>query len=115
MNNIILVREQLKNFQRISNSQAFLRKHASLLPPLEKYANSTDDVTETKTVIGFQETCKKSIDAMYLSSVVAHNQIKELQVFISSLNFLSSLLVLICMLLAGILCACLLFFLHFIV
>ncbi|EXB71793.1 WD repeat-containing protein 18 [Morus notabilis] len=79
VNNIILVREQLKNFQRISNSQAFLRKHASLLPPLEKYANSTDDVTETKTVIGFQETCNKSIDAMYLSSVVAHNQIKELQ------------------------------------
>lgn len=79
INNIVVVRQQLHNFQRISNSQAGSRRHASVLPSLEKYANSADEDMDTKTVIGFQETCNKSTDAMYLSSVVADNQIKELQ------------------------------------
>lgn len=57
------------------------------MPPLEKYASSTEEDTDTKTVIGFQETCSKSMDAMYVSSHVINNQIKELQVLFLCLTY----------------------------
>ncbi|PON37896.1 Guanine nucleotide-binding protein, beta subunit [Trema orientale] len=74
VNNIVVVRQQL-----YPSPQTSSRRHGSLLPPLEKYANSTDEDTDTKTVIGFQETYSESMDAKYLSYHVINNHIEELQ------------------------------------
>ncbi|PON94206.1 Guanine nucleotide-binding protein, beta subunit [Trema orientale] len=74
VNNIVVVRQQL-----YPSSQNSSRRRGSLLPPLEKYAISTDEDTDTKTVLGFQETNSKSMDATYHISNVINYQIKELQ------------------------------------
>lgn len=85
VNNIVLVRQRL-----YPKSQTSSRRHGPLFPPLEKYANSTDEDTDTKTVIGFQETYNKSMNATYLSSHVIDNQIKELQVLFLRFTFFCS-------------------------
>lgn len=86
VNNILVVRQQLySNFHINPNMSTSSKRHGSLLPPpLEKYANSTDEVTDFKAVIGLQATCSESMDSVYHSSHVMNNQIKELQVYIAS-------------------------------
>ncbi|KAF7816232.1 protein ROOT INITIATION DEFECTIVE 3 [Senna tora] len=80
VNNILVVRQQLDLCNRISsNLQASSRRQGSLLPPpLEKYANSTDEDSDVKTVISLQDgrSCK---EVSYISSQVISNQIKEFQ------------------------------------
>lgn len=82
VNNVLVVKRSLCINPRPSlNSQSSLRRHGqSLPPPLEKYANSTDDGVATKAVIGLQDAFNKPVDAPYLSSYVMSSQIKELQV-----------------------------------
>lgn len=52
----------------LDNKSCRIHKHGSLLPLLEKYANSTEEDRYTKIVIGFQQTQNESMDATYLSS-----------------------------------------------
>ena len=77
MNNIIVVSQPLYHFQMNVNPQSS-RKQGLSLKPLEKY--EADGERDSKTIIGFQTSCSKSTDAMYVSSRVIDNQIKELQV-----------------------------------
>ncbi|KAL5558834.1 hypothetical protein UlMin_035045 [Ulmus minor] len=76
VNNIIVVSQPLYHFQMNVNPQSS-RKQGLSLKPLEKY--EADGERDSKTIIGFQMSCSKSTDAMYVSSRVIDNQIKELQ------------------------------------
>ncbi|XP_061368556.1 protein ROOT INITIATION DEFECTIVE 3-like isoform X2 [Gastrolobium bilobum] len=79
VNNVIVVRQEFDLSNSISsNVQASSRKHGAYLPPLEKYANSTDEDSDLKTVISLGGG-RRCVDVSYLSSHVISNCIKELQ------------------------------------
>ncbi|XP_027351601.1 protein ROOT INITIATION DEFECTIVE 3 [Abrus precatorius] len=80
VNNILVVRREIDLSNHISsNVQASSRKQgANLPPPLEKYANSTDEDSDMKTIISLVGD-RRSTDVSYLSSHVILNYIKELQ------------------------------------
>ncbi|XP_061344282.1 protein ROOT INITIATION DEFECTIVE 3-like isoform X2 [Gastrolobium bilobum] len=79
VNNVIVVRQEIDLSNSISsNVQASSRKHGAFLPPLEKYANSTDEDSDIKTVISLGGG-RRCVDVSYLSSHVISNCIKELQ------------------------------------
>lgn len=76
--NIIVVRQEIDPSNHTSsNLQAATKKHGSyLLPPLEKYANSTDSDLKTAINLGGIRGC---MDVSYNSSNLISNHIKELQ------------------------------------
>ncbi|KAK7340711.1 hypothetical protein VNO77_21421 [Canavalia gladiata] len=80
VNNILVVRRETDYSNQVSfNVQASSRKQgANLPPPLEKYANSTDEDSDMKTIISLGGD-RRSADVSYLSSRVISNYIKELQ------------------------------------
>jgi pre-rRNA-processing protein IPI3 len=80
--NILVVRQEIDPSNRTSsNLQASTKKNGSyLLPPLEKYANSTDSDLKTAINLGDSRGC---MDVSYNSSNVISNHIKELQVCVS--------------------------------
>ncbi|KAG2663648.1 hypothetical protein I3760_16G042900 [Carya illinoinensis] len=79
VNNILIVRQELC-FNSRPISQASSRRRGSLLPPaLEKYSNPMDEDVDVKAIFDLHSTCRKSVNASYLSSHVIDNQIKELQ------------------------------------
>lgn len=72
VNNILVVRQQV--------SVASSRRHGSSLPPpLDKRAYEADKDADFKAVIGLQDTCSNSTDALYITSHVMERQIRELQ------------------------------------
>lgn len=80
VNNILVVPWMLLN----SQSSPIRRHGSSLPPPLEKYANSTDEIAEVKAYLGTHGTSDEPLDASYVSVHTMNSQIEELQVF----NFL---------------------------
>ncbi|KAH6824676.1 Transducin/WD40 repeat-like superfamily protein [Perilla frutescens var. hirtella] len=80
VNNVIITRHpQLLNPQT-SASGASLRRHAlALPPPLEKFANSSDENTYVKVLIGGQAASNELLDSSYISVQTMETQIKELQ------------------------------------
>jgi len=80
--NIIVVRQEIDPSNHTSsNLEASTKKHGSyLLPPLEKYANSTDSDLKTAINLGGSRGC---MDVSYNSSNLISNHIKELQVCVS--------------------------------
>lgn len=79
--NILVVRQGIDpNNQISSNLQASTKKQGTYLPPpLEKYAKSTDEGSDVKTIsnLGGSRGC---MDFSYHSSNMISNHIKELQV-----------------------------------
>lgn len=85
MNNILIVSRPLSLGRAESNAQGFSRRHGSSLPPpLEKYANSTDEDMDNKAIINLPATSNLPTDASYLSSQLINDHIKELQVFFTA-------------------------------
>ncbi|KAJ7958170.1 protein ROOT INITIATION DEFECTIVE 3-like [Quillaja saponaria] len=80
VNNILVIRQQLKfNYGMSPNLQASTRKQGSLLPPpLEKYANSTDEDSGVEFVVG-NPAGSIPRNASYITSHVMADQIKQLQ------------------------------------
>lgn len=76
-------------------------------PPLQKYANSSDENAYTKAFISPQTASNKLLDDSYISVQTMENLIKELQVHIFSRwvsnqfvlrnPFLNPLYILVCM------------------
>ncbi|KAB2076151.1 hypothetical protein E1A91_A06G020600v1 [Gossypium mustelinum] len=77
VNNIVIVRLPYPLGRAESKSQPSSRKHElSLPPPLEKYANSTDEDMDNKAIVMLPD----SIDLpSYLSSHLINDHIKQLQ------------------------------------
>ncbi|OMO74731.1 hypothetical protein COLO4_26530 [Corchorus olitorius] len=79
VNNILIVRRPISSGQAESNAKASSRKHElSLPPPLEKYANSTDEDMDDKTIITLPNSDLPPVPS-YLSSQLISDHIKELQ------------------------------------
>lgn len=78
VNNIVIVRLPYPFGRAESKTQPSSRKHElSLPPPLEKYANSTDEDMDNKAIVMLPDT----IDLpSYLSSQLINDHIKQLQV-----------------------------------
>ncbi|KAK6245229.1 hypothetical protein SCA6_008319 [Theobroma cacao] len=80
VNNILIVSRPHSLGRAESNAQGFSRRHGSSLPPpLEKYANSTDEDMDNKAIINLPATSNLPTDASYLSSQLINDHIKELQ------------------------------------
>uniref|UniRef100_A0A5B7BLE7 Uncharacterized protein n=1 Tax=Davidia involucrata TaxID=16924 RepID=A0A5B7BLE7_DAVIN len=82
INNILVIRPPLYiNSRTLLNSQvSSVRKHgSSLSPPLEKYANSTDENVEIKAYLAPHTSSDNPLEASYISIHTMNNQIKELQ------------------------------------
>lgn len=62
-----------------SPSSSIKRHGSSLPPPLEKYANSTDEIAEIKVYFGTQGTSDEPLDASYITVHTMNGQIEELQ------------------------------------
>ncbi|XVF36291.1 hypothetical protein REPUB_Repub19eG0045500 [Reevesia pubescens] len=77
VNNILIVTRPLPLGRAGPKEQASSRRHeSSLPPPLEKYANSTDEDMDNKAIITLPDT----IDLpQYLTSQLINDHIKELQ------------------------------------
>lgn len=93
VNNVMVTRQpQLLN-PRTSAPTASSRKQAlTLPPPLEKFANSPDENTHVKVLIGGQDPSNGITDSSYVSVQAMEAQIRELQVlilYVSLLNFLT--------------------------
>lgn len=87
VNNILVVGPPLcLNPRMLLNSQSSsIKRHGSSLPPpLEKYANSTDEIAEIKVYLGTQGTSDEPLDASYITVHTMNSQIEELQVIFSS-------------------------------
>lgn len=80
VNNVMVTRQpQLLN-SRTSTSAASLKRHVfTLPPPLEKFANSPDENTHVKVLIGGQAASNELLDSSYISVQTMEAQIKELQ------------------------------------
>ncbi|XP_042018765.1 protein ROOT INITIATION DEFECTIVE 3-like [Salvia splendens] len=80
VNNVMVTRQpQLLN-PRTSAPTASSRKQALTLPPqLEKFANSPDENTHVKVLIGGQDPSNGIIDSSYVSVQAMEAQIRELQ------------------------------------
>ncbi|XP_022768749.1 protein ROOT INITIATION DEFECTIVE 3 isoform X3 [Durio zibethinus] len=79
VNNILIVRRPLPLGRAGSKEQASSRRHeTSLPPPLEKYANSTDEDMDNKAIITLPAT---SDLPSYLSAQLINDHVKELQEF----------------------------------
>ncbi|XWS24226.1 hypothetical protein CRYUN_Cryun28dG0082700 [Craigia yunnanensis] len=77
VNNILIVRRPLPLRRVESKEQASSRRHElPLPPPLEKYANSTDEDMDNKVIITLPDT--RDLPS-YLSSQLINDHIKELQ------------------------------------
>ncbi|XP_022768748.1 protein ROOT INITIATION DEFECTIVE 3 isoform X2 [Durio zibethinus] len=77
VNNILIVRRPLPLGRAGSKEQASSRRHeTSLPPPLEKYANSTDEDMDNKAIITLPAT---SDLPSYLSAQLINDHVKELQ------------------------------------
>lgn len=83
VNNVMVTRQpQLLN-PRTSAPTASSRKQAlTLPPPLEKFANSPDENTHVKVLIGGQDPSNGITDSSYVSVQAMEAQIRELQVLI---------------------------------
>lgn len=82
VNNILVVGSPLcLNPRMLLNSQSSsIKRHGSSLPPpLEKYANSTDEIAEIKVYLGTQGTSDEPLDASYITVHAMNSQIEELQ------------------------------------
>lgn len=80
--NIIVVRPENDSSNHMSsNLQAASKKKGAQFPPLEKYANSIDGHSDTKTIVSLGDS-DRCMDASYLSSHVISSYSKELQVCI---------------------------------
>jgi pre-rRNA-processing protein IPI3 len=82
VNNILVVGSPLcLNPRMLLNSQfSSIKRHGSSLPPpLEKYANSTDEIAEIKVYLGTQGTSDEPLDASYITVHTMNSQIEELQ------------------------------------
>lgn len=75
MTNILITRSP----ERELKSQASLGKRTSLPPPLEKYANSSDEPVGTKAFIGCDSSSNQAGGSCLIEHVM-NNQIKEFQV-----------------------------------
>jgi pre-rRNA-processing protein IPI3 len=81
--NVLVVRQEIDPINHISsNLQASTKKN-----PLEKYANSTDDESDVKTVISLGSS-RECMDVSYHSSNVISIHTKELQVCVSVFFYL---------------------------
>ncbi|KAJ7966607.1 protein ROOT INITIATION DEFECTIVE 3-like [Quillaja saponaria] len=80
VNNILVVRQQLKfNYGMSPNLQTSSRRQGSLLPPpLEKYANSTDEDSNIVSVIGNPDG-NIPRNASYITTHVMTDQVRQLQ------------------------------------
>ncbi|XP_021284761.1 protein ROOT INITIATION DEFECTIVE 3 isoform X2 [Herrania umbratica] len=80
VNNILIVSRPLSLGRAVSNAQGSSRRHGSSLPPpLEKYANSTDEDMDNKAILTLPAASNLPPDAAYLSSQLINDHIKELQ------------------------------------
>ncbi|XP_059636428.1 protein ROOT INITIATION DEFECTIVE 3 [Cornus florida] len=77
VNNILVVRHR----QILMNSKAssVRRLGSSLPPPLEKYANSTEENIDTKAYLAPRATSNNFLDASYITIDSMNHQIEELQ------------------------------------
>ncbi|KAF3612568.1 putative transcription factor HEC2-like [Capsicum annuum] len=81
VNNIVVVRQQslLSSRGSVNSQVSSVKRHGvSLAPPLEKYANSTDE-NDYKAVIGPRNDPDRAVEASYISIQTLNNQILELQ------------------------------------
>ncbi|XP_050364698.1 protein ROOT INITIATION DEFECTIVE 3 [Argentina anserina] len=78
VNNILVIRQQVSQMNPSSQASSW-RHGSSLPPPLEKRAYEADKDAGFKAVIGLNNACSKSTDAVLITSDVMERQIRELQ------------------------------------
>ncbi|KAL5705073.1 hypothetical protein ACHQM5_023419 [Ranunculus cassubicifolius] len=77
VNNIVIVNPSL--YHQSSNSQISRRNTSSIPPPLDKYLDSKGDNIDLNPKVKLPTPLNATQDAVYISSGVMNNQIKELQ------------------------------------
>lgn len=81
--NILVVRQEIDSSNHISSNLQASSKKQGAYPSLEKYAISTDEDSDMKTVTSLGGSSRRCTDVSYVSSHVISNYIKELQVCVS--------------------------------